>query len=116
MLTQVLTLTLTHNHYPSQEIDRIKTAKDIEVKQGMQTMGAIANAMRKNAEETNADIESYKAASKAETNKGLLTDQYIKLELAKALTSNSKMYFSGSDSALGGVLNQILAPAAGAGK
>ena len=49
-----------------------------------------------------------KAASQAENNKELLSDQYIKMELAKSLAKNTKMYFSGQDSALGGVLNGLL--------
>lgn len=54
-----------------------------------------------------ADVSSYVKASEANTNKELLTDNYVKLTLGQLLANNTKMYFSGGDSVLGGVLNQI---------
>lgn len=90
------------------EISSIMATKELAKAEAGAQISSVDNQMRKAKEETYADIESYKAASKAETNKGLLTDQYIKMELAKSLTANSKMYFSGSDSALGSILNEVL--------
>jgi len=54
-----------------------------------------------------ADVSSYVDASQAESNKALLTDSYIKLEVAKMMANNSKMYFSGPDSLLGSALGQV---------
>ena len=90
------------------EISSIRATKELAKAEAGKQIGEIDNLMRKKKEETNADIDSYKEASKAETNKLLLTDQYIKMEMAKSLTANSKMYFSGQDSALGSILNQVL--------
>jgi hypothetical protein len=54
-----------------------------------------------------ADVSSYVDASQAESNKELLTDNYVKLQLGKMMTNNTKMYFSGGDSVLGSVLGQV---------
>ena len=44
----------------------------------------------------------------AEANNALFTDKYIKLNLAKSLANNTKFYFSGQQSELGGLFNKIL--------
>ena len=49
-------------------------------------------------------------ASEAESNRELLTDNYVKLHIAKALMNNTKMYFSGGDSVLGSLLGQVFSP------
>ena len=46
-------------------------------------------------------------ASSAQSNEKLLTDNYVKLNVAKMLSNNTKMYFSGGDSVLGASLSQI---------
>ena len=55
-----------------------------------------------------ADASSYADKSRADSNEKLLTDNYIKLQLAKSLTNNTKIFFSGTNSAVGSVLDQIL--------
>ena len=59
-------------------------------------------------EESNADVEHYKKVKQAEANSKLYTDQYVKLELAKALSNNTKYFFSGEDSVIGGLLSKIM--------
>ena len=59
-------------------------------------------------EESNADVEHYKKVKQAEANSKLYTDQYVKLELAKALSNNTKYFFSGENSVLGGLLAKIM--------
>jgi hypothetical protein len=54
-----------------------------------------------------ADVSSYVAASDAKSNEGLLTDNYVKLETAKMMVNNTKMFFSGTDSVVGSMLSQI---------
>ena len=49
-----------------------------------------------------ADASSYVDNSKAKSNQKLLTDNYIKLKLAKSLADNTKMFF------LGAILSQLL--------
>jgi len=89
-------------------ITLIEARTKIEKAEEDKQEGALLNEMKKNRETTLIDIGSYRAASQAENNKDLLSDQYIKMELAKSLAKNTKMYFSGQDSALGGVLNSLL--------
>ena len=59
-------------------------------------------------EESNADVEHYKKVKQAEANSRLYTDQYVRLELAKALSNNTKYFFSGENSVLGGLLSKIM--------
>ena len=52
-------------------------------------------------------MASYVAASDAKSNEDLLTDNYVKLETAKMMLNNTKMFFSGADSAIGSILSQV---------
>ena len=90
------------------EVVKIQMKSDIEKQESVNNISALATAQKKRREETMADIQSYKALTQAEANKNLLTDQYIKMNMAKALMNNTKMYFSGQDSALGSILGNIL--------
>lgn len=56
---------------------------------------------------TVADSEAYISTSRAAANQQLLTDQFIKLEMAKAMMNNTKVFFSGQDSSLGGLLTKL---------
>merc|ERR1712203_1096545 len=53
-------------------------------------------------EENVADLAAYKKEKQSEANKNLYSPEYIKLEMAKALSNNTKFYFSGENSPLGG--------------
>lgn len=53
-------------------------------------------------------MEHYKKVKQAEANSRLYTDQYVRLELAKALSNNTKYFFSGENSVLGGLLSKIM--------
>ena len=44
----------------------------------------------------------------SEANDALYTDKYIKLNMARSLSNNTKFYFSGQQSELGSLLNKIL--------
>merc|ERR1719305_367432 len=59
-------------------------------------------------EENVADIAAYKKQKQSEANKNLYSPEYLKLEMAKALSNNTKFYFSGENSPLGGLLSKIL--------
>ncbi len=54
-----------------------------------------------------ADTMSYVQEQEAGSNQLLLTPEYIQLQLAKSLANNTKMYFSGDASLIGGLLNQV---------
>lgn len=87
----------------------IKIAEKILDKEGDQQISTINNAIVKDKEENTANIEKYKVEKEAEANTKLYTADYVKLNMAKALTTNTKFYFSGENSFLGGILNKILA-------
>ena len=90
------------------EISKIQSQQMMIKKETEKNTSDIENLIRKQKEDTNTDIESYKAVTMAEYNKNLLTDQYIRLQVAKSLTANSKVFFSGQDSALGSVLSNLI--------
>jgi len=77
-------------------------------KAGAKDVSLINNEIKKAAENNEADIAKYKLEKEAEANDALYTDKYIKLNLAKSLSNNTKMYFSGQQSELGSLFNQIL--------
>jgi len=77
-------------------------------KEGTKKVSLINNEIKKAAENNEADIAKYKLEKEAEANAALYTDKYIKLNLAKALSNNTKFYFSGQQSELGSLFNQIL--------
>eukprot|EP00092_Neocalanus_flemingeri_P000680 GFUD01000722.1.p1 GENE.GFUD01000722.1~~GFUD01000722.1.p1 ORF type:complete len:371 (+),score=113.42 GFUD01000722.1:101-1213(+) len=77
-------------------------------KEGAKNVSLINNEIKKAAENNEADIAKYKLEKEAEANNALYTDKYIKLNLAKSLSNNTKFYFSGQQSELGSLFNKIL--------
>merc|ERR1712025_1040010 len=77
-------------------------------KEGAKNVSLINNEIKKEAEQNEADIFKYKLEKEAEANNALYTDKYIQLNLAKSLSNNTKFYFSGQKSELGGIVNKIL--------
>ena len=56
-----------------------------------------------------ADIAKYAKDKEAAGNIALYTPEYVKLQVAQSLANNTKFFFSGQDSVLGGLLTKILA-------
>merc|ERR1711892_1369838 len=77
-------------------------------KEGAKNVSLINNEIKKEAENNEADIFKYKLEKGAEANDALYTQEYIKLNLAKSLSNNTKFYFSGQKSELGGLFTKIL--------
>ena len=77
-------------------------------KEGEKNVSLINNEIRRETEENEANILKYKIETEAAANAKLHTDQFVKLNLARSLTNNTKFYFSGDNSALGGLLSKIL--------
>jgi len=77
-------------------------------KEGAKNVSLINNEIKKEAEQNEADIFKYKLEKEAEANNALYTDKYIQLNLAKSLSNNTKFYFSGQKSELGGIFNKIM--------
>ena len=71
-------------------------------------LSSLQNSIVKEREQSLADVENYKKTKQAEANKILYTDQFVKLEMARSLSNNTKFFFSGETSVLGGLLNNIM--------
>ncbi len=90
------------------DVLEIELQKDILKKEGEKRMNELENEIIKEREENNAEVAAFKKQKEAEANKALYSENYIKLELAKELAKNTKFYFSGENSPLGGLLTKIL--------
>ena len=77
------------------------------MEEGKANMTRIKNEVYEETNKMKADVSSYVKKSDANSNQELLTDQYVKLQVAKLLSNNTKMYFSGGESVLGSVLGQV---------
>jgi len=86
----------------------IKIEERIIEKEGEKNVSLINNEIKKAAENNEAQIAKYKLEKEAEANDQLYTEEYIKLNLAKSLSNNTKFYFSGQQSEIGSLFNRIL--------
>jgi len=86
----------------------IEIEKDILQKEGQKNLSALENQIIKEREENQANVDNYKKTQEAEANNRLYTDDFVKLEMAKALSQNTKFFFSGESSPLGAVLTKIM--------
>ncbi|XP_023335671.1 erlin-2 [Eurytemora carolleeae] len=77
-------------------------------KEGERNVSSLENLIKKEKEENLANIEMYRIEKEAEANTKLYTEPYIKLNLAKQLSSNTKFYFSGETSPLGAIFEKII--------
>ena len=96
------------------DAEREKAVLEVEIqkhlleKEGEKKLSDLQNQIIREREENLATVEAYKKQKEAEANKLLYTQDYVKLEMAKALSNNTKFYFSGENSPLGGLLGKIL--------
>ena len=86
----------------------IEIEKDLLQKEGEKNLSALSNAIIKEREENKANVENYRKTQEAEANSRLYTKDFIQLEMAKALSENTKFFFSGESSPLGAVLTKIM--------
>jgi len=86
----------------------IEIEKDILQKEGKKNLSSLENQIIKEREENQANVDNYKKTQEAEANARLYTGDYVKLEMAKALSQNTKFFFSGESSPLGAVLTKIM--------
>lgn len=90
------------------DVLEIEIQKQLLEKEGEKKMNALDNQILKDREENKANVEAYRKQKIADANKNLYTDTYVKLEMAKALSENTKFYFSGENSPLGSLLSKVL--------
>jgi len=86
----------------------IKIKERVLDKEGDEKISNINNEIVKKKEENLANIEKYKIEKQAEANKALYTPEFVQLSMAKSLSNNTKLYFSGENSVMGGLLNKFL--------
>ena len=86
----------------------IEIEKDILEKEGAKNLSSLENAIIREREENSANVENYRKTQEAEANARLYTKDFVRLELAKSLSENTKFFFSGESSPLGAVLTKIM--------
>jgi len=89
----------------------IDIQKEILRKEGEKTLSTLENEILKDRKKAAADVENYSKKKLAEANQNLYSKEYIQLEMAKALSNNTKFFFSGDESPLGSVLARIMGQA-----
>ena len=87
---------------------KIEIEKQVMEKHGEKNVSMLNNEIVRKREESNADVEAYKKQKEADANRNLYTKEYVQLEMAKALTHNTKLFFSGETSVLGGLLKSLM--------
>ncbi len=85
--------------------------KDLLKKATDKNISMLDNTIHKNREETLARVDAFKKEKAAEANVELYSPIYVKYQTAKALSQNTKFYFSGEQSALGSLLQNLLGTA-----
>ena len=85
-----------------------KFLKDLLQKEGERNLSALNNAIFRDREENQANVDNYKKTKDAEANKRLYTKEFIRLQMAQSLSQNTKFFFSGESSPLGAVLAKIM--------
>jgi len=97
------------------DVNRTKAVLEVELtkqilqKEAEKDISLIQNEIFKIAEENKANVTAYTRKKEAEANTLLYsTDGYVALEMAKTLSQNTKLYFSGENSPLGAVFSRIM--------
>merc|ERR1711879_672575 len=89
------------------EVEAIRIARAIEIEEGERNKTAIKSQAFNDRMRVRADAMNYVASKEAESNRELLTPEYIQLQVAKNMMNNTKLYFSGDSSIVGGLLSSI---------
>lgn len=92
----------------TKDVLEIELQKEILQKEADKNLSEIQNLIIKNSEENLANVNAYTKEKEAEANKLLYSPEYVQLELAKSMSQNTKLFFSGDQSPLGALLNKIL--------
>jgi len=93
----------------SKKVQEIDITKQILRKKGDKEISSLNNLILKEQEENKANVTKYAKEQLAAANSKLFDNQgYVQLEMAKALSQNTKFFFSGEGSPLGSVLAKIM--------
>ncbi|CAG0889034.1 unnamed protein product [Cyprideis torosa] len=85
----------------------ITIQENILQKEGEKNISLINNEIQAAKEKNIADMKFYTQQQAAKANKELYSPEYVKLELAKHLSHNTKLFFSGQESMLGSLFQNI---------
>jgi len=91
------------------DVLEIKIQEQIIETEGKKNISDINNQIVREKQNNLADIAKYAKEQEALGNKDLYSPDYVKLQMAQSLSNNTKFFFSGQESALGGLLNKLLA-------
>jgi len=103
----------TESQKAQADANRLKAVLEIDVqknlldKESQKKLAQIENEILKAREQNKADVENYKKTKESEANAKLFTKEYVQLEMAKAMTTNTKMFFSGDNSPLGAIFAKV---------
>ena len=86
----------------------ITNERRILEKEGDQKVSMLHNEQLRLIGENEANVKAYAIEKEAEANKKLLTADYVKLNLAKAISPNTKYYFSGDKGIISGLISKIM--------
>ena len=93
----------------TKKVQEIDIKKQILRKEGDQRISALNNGIEYDKQKSKADVENYSKKKLAEANNALFNNTgYIRLEMAKALSQNTKFFFSGGNSPLGAILEKVM--------
>jgi len=91
------------------EVLEIKIQERIIETEGQRNVSEINNQIVKDKQNNLADIAMYAKDKEAAGNTALYSPEYVKLQVAQSLANNTKFFFSGQESVIGGLLTKILA-------
>ena len=86
----------------------ITNERRIVEKEGDQKVSELHQQQLRLVGENEANIKAYSIEKEAEANKKLLTPGYLKLNMAKAISPNTKYYFSGDKGIVSGLISKIM--------
>jgi len=86
----------------------ITNERRILEKEGDQKVSQLHNEQLRLVGENEANIKAYAIEKEADANRKLLTAEYVKLNMAKAISPNTKYYFSGEKGIVSGLLSKIM--------
>ena len=92
----------------SKAVLRIHMEQRLLEKEAEQNLSRVENAILEEREHMAADVAKYRVEREAEANRQLHTQEYVRLSLAQDMAQNTKFYFSGENSLLGGLVGKIL--------
>ena len=92
----------------SKAVLRIQMEQRLLEREAELNLSRVNNTILREREEVAANLEKYRVERVAEANLQLHTEAFVRLSLARDMAQNTKFYFSGENSLLGGLVNRVL--------